>query len=238
MKKENPGAPQGLTPTVKRERLKDWLARLRIKPFSLLSLARVKNILDKEISEAHRNQIKILLVELGLPPDDESKFYSHLFKQLDSMTRNFILELQFGIDFKERMSPLELRKCRRAFISHHESFKRIAERFPFVMDIGEIDRSYSYIIGILENVIADVGRRQLDRPLMRYIFNLAKVYHEWTGKFAPSTRDMKSSFSQLIMYCIESLGLDKIWPQGDYALQDAINEAIRGFPKFDGKRLL
>jgi hypothetical protein len=216
MKKESPRVHQKISPTEKRKLLKGWLAR---DPGEIPSLARVKEILEPKIKAQHERLLS-----------DE-----WLYNRLKTVTENFVCRLKWN-EIREKIPPRDLQRCRRAFIQHLASLRKIEEKFPYAMDISEIEWHYSSLIGLLENVKADFGRKQINTPLKRYVYNLALIYHEWTGAFPPSTREPIPPFSQLVIYCIESLKLHGIW--SDDALLEVIDETIRSLPKYDEKRII
>lgn len=160
--------------------------------------------------------------------------YNQLNKELLSYTKIFIYNIWFEVKKKEELSAKEIQKCRRALIRHYQSLITLKEKFPFFNSAPEIEKSLSFTIFLLEDVLSELGRRQLDKPLLRYIHALCSFYYNWTGKHAPST--IESKFFKFILYCIEALRLNGIWT--DESVQEAIGEVIKRIPRHEGQRLL
>lgn len=212
-----------ITPSVKRKLLKRWITR-KYDVRDLLSLEKIRNILGEKIVREWFY--------------DSS--YDDLYRDLLVYTQLFVRDLYIEIEEKNKAPAEVVKKCRRAFFKHRASFIKLEERFPFIKQASQIEKDYSHIVFLLDDVLSEYGRTQLNRPLIKYIYGLSMFYHGWTGKLAPSTSS--SSFSELVSYCIESLRLDKIWPsgivEGSDTLQEVIGDTIRRIPRHDGKRLI
>lgn len=64
---------------------------------------------------------------------------------------------------------------------------------------------------VLQRESAFVQRQRINRPLYCFVSMLAIFYEKWTGKTVTRSNEQ---FKTFVDYCIEAMGLSKVWPEG------------------------
>lgn len=131
------------------------------------------------------------------------------------------LELGQRIDFEVRTAPSKKQIFLR--VKKHASMKGISSQ--------KEDERKKELIGLVSR-LEDLPSQRLNRPLYYYISALAIYWEKWTGREIKranekNKNDVNLKFYDFADYCVQSMGLSKIWGTG--SVKKAIQKVISNF---------